>query len=392
MNFDILKPAVQDFITKNLNTDVVKLLLSKPQFKGVTQKELAEQIQCKKKSQTKLPTWFNTIGIYYPKKINIEQTSSEITAAYKANLVSGESLIDLTGGFGVDSYYFAKRIKKVTHCEVDEKLSKIVAQNYLQLNVKNIDTIAKNGLEVLKQSPYQFDYIYIDPSRRDSVKGKVFKLTDYHPNVPEHLNELFAKTNTVLIKTAPLLDISLGISELIWVAEIHIVAVKNEVKELLFLLKKHNQEKPIIKTVNIVGEHTNEFSFYLNDEKNAKVSYAMPKKYLFEPNAAILKSGGFKTISEKFKLDKLAEHSHLYTANSVQNFPGRVFEVVDTIPFQKKNLKKLGFKKANITTRNFPLSVAEIRKISKIKDGGIDYLFFTTIEDKLYCISTKKVV
>lgn len=389
---EILKPAVQDFITQNLNTDVVKLLFSKSQFKGVTQKELVEQIQCKKKSEIKLPTWFNATGIFYPQKINIEQTSSEKTAAYKANLISGESLIDLTGGFGVDSYYFAKRIKKVTHCEVDEKLSKIVAQNYLQLNVKNIDTIAKNGLEVLKQSSFKFDCIYIDPSRRDSTKGKVFKLADYHPNVPEHLNELFAKTDTVLIKTAPLLDISLGISELKWVAEIHIVAVKNEVKELLFLLKKHNQEKPIIKTANIVGERTDEFSFFLNDEKNAKVSYGMPKKYLFEPNVAILKSGGFKTIAEKLQLVKLAEHSHLYTADSLKSFPGRVFEVVDTIPYQKKNLKKLGFKKANITTRNFPLSVAEIRKLSGIKDGGINYLFFTTIEDKLYFISTKKVV
>ena len=174
MNKDILHKEVQDFINSNLNTDVSKLIFKGSPFEDISIQEIAAQIESKKKAQNKLPTWFHTSSIYYPNKLNIEQTSSEITANYKANLISGESLIDLTGGFGVDSYYFSKQFKKVTHCEINAALSELAAYNYQQLHALNIKPIHTDGITYLQAQKEQYDWIFIDPSRRSDVKGKVF--------------------------------------------------------------------------------------------------------------------------------------------------------------------------------------------------------------------------
>lgn len=377
MNKNVLNTDNQGFINRNIGTDISSLLLRKPVSKSITQQELVEQIEAKKRCKTKLKTWFKTSNIYYPNKLNIEQTSSETTAKYKANLVSGKSLIDLTGGFGVDCFYFSKKLEFITHCEINKNLSEIVTHNYTQLKAKNITTINTNGIEYLKTHSETFDWIYIDPSRRNDRKGKVFLLNDCLPNVPEHIDLLFLKSNQILIKTSPLLDISNGLKELKFVKEIHIVALKNEVKELLFVLEKNYHEDVKIFTANITNTKTDRFSFSLNQTEIAK--YALPDRYLYEPNSAILKSGAFNEIANYFNLQKLHKHSHLYTNNELIDFPGRTFEIIEIIPFNKKELKKR-FKKQqfNITTRNFPKTVAEIRKELQLKDGGNRYLFFTT--------------
>ncbi|MGB0897381.1 MAG: THUMP-like domain-containing protein, partial [Flavobacteriaceae bacterium] len=343
----------------------------------VSQQELAEQIIARQKCKNKLPLWYKSNEIYYPNKLNIEQTSSEKTAKYKAELVSGKHLIDLTGGFGIDSYYFSKKIDQVTHCEINPNLSEIVAHNYSKLDCENINTITADGIDFLNQNSTTYDWIYIDPSRRNDVKGKVFLLNDCLPNVPEHINVLFNKADNILIKTSPLLDIKNGIRELKYVKNIHVVAVQNDVKELLFTLE-HKYDGPIhIKTVNITKPTPQAFEFILDTP--ATVNYSNAKQYLYEPNAAILKSGGFNTIAQQFNLNKLHQHSHLYTSNELIEFPGRRFEVVEALEYNKKTLKKR-FKnsKANITTRNFPKSVDIIKKELQIKDGGDVYLFFTT--------------
>ena len=391
MNLNILQEKAQVFIADNLKTDLTKLILKGSSFDAVSVQELANQIVAKQKSEHKLPTWFCAENIYYPAKISIEQTSSEITANYKSKLVSGKTIIDITGGFGVDCLYFSKQFSKVMHCEINADLSSIVKHNYQQLNIENIDTFTGDGIDFLKNTNQTFDCIYIDPSRRNDVKGKVFLLKDCLPNVPEHIDFLFSKTNQILLKNSPILDISSAISELKFVKEIHVIAIKNEVKEVLFLLEKNYENSIQVKTINLIGKNAQKFEFDFNEEVAS--NYAAPLTYLYEPNAAILKSGGFHQIASQLHLFKLHQHSHLYTSENLIDFPGRSFKILEIVNYDKKKLKKLiPGKKANITTRNFPKTVAQIRKETHLTDGGNTYLFFTTdAQNKLICILCSKI-
>lgn len=378
MNRTLLNKEVQDFINKNLTANLSSLILKGSPFADISIQELAQQIEGKQKALKKLPLWYKTATILYPKKINIEQTSSEATAIYKANLVAGDSLIDLTGGFGIDCTYFSKKIKNVVHCELNAELSELVAHNTQQLGIENLTTIAGDSFKTLKESNKKFDWIYIDPSRRNDAKGKVFLLNDCLPNVPENLDFLFEYTDNILIKNSPILDITSTIHELKNVKEIHVVAVQNEVKELLFLLQKGYSDTIEVKTCNILKDATQEFNFKLGVHKLS--DYSEPQKYLYEPNAAILKSGAFHQIATALNIAKLHQHTHLYTSEElVANFPGRIFKIDAILNYDKKKLLALlPNKKANITIRNFPETVAQIRKKTKIKDGGSTYLFFTT--------------
>lgn len=392
MDLSILYPKVQEFIQDQLGgVSIAKLALQKNPFPEIDWLTILNQIEAKTKSREKLPTWFSTKAIIYPSKLSIEQTSSERTAEYKSSLIAGKSLIDLTGGLGVDDYYFAKKINKITHCEINTDLSEIVGHNFKQLGVTNIECIAGDSLTTLQSTTEKWDWMYIDPSRRNDTKGKVFMLKDCLPNVPENLDFYFEKSDAILIKTAPLLDIAAGLSELQNVKTIHIVALENEVKELLWELHKNYLGAIGIKTVNLTKDATNSFDFILNQE-STEANYSLPKRYLFEPNSAIMKSGGFNAISEQCRLDKLHKHSHLYTSNELIDFPGRVFEIQHAIPYSKKEIKiHLENSKQNITTRNFPETVELIRKKWKIKDGGDSYCFFTTDmnNDKIVLICTK---
>ncbi len=391
LNPAILNNELQNFIELHLNEDPIKLILKGSSFKNATIQEIIEQIVAKKKCKTKLPTWFLTKNIYYPNKVNIEQTSSEVTAKYKANLISGNSLIDLTGGFGVDSFAFAERFKEVVHCEINTDLSKIVAYNYKQLGIKNIKNIADNGLKYLAENNRKYDWIYADPSRRSETKKKVFLLEDCLPNIPENLNLLFQYSDNILLKLSPILDITSSINELKFVKEIHIVAVKNEVKELLFMLKKNYQNKIEIKTINYKNEASEIFDAIYH--LNSKPTFSLPKTYLYEPNAVILKSGLFKELSQKLNIDKLHNNSHLYTSDDLMGFPGRRFIIKHILAYNKKQIKKfIPTQKAHVTTRNFPETVKQIRKKTGIKEGGENYLFFTTnLENKHIVIVCKKV-
>ncbi|WP_162127718.1 class I SAM-dependent methyltransferase [Flavobacterium phycosphaerae] len=374
----LLTKEIQDFITQHVEADVAVLALQKNKFPNADWTAILNQIAAKQKAKTKLPTWFTTEHILYPSKISVEQTSSEKTAAYKAGLVSGQKLIDLTGGFGVDDFYFAKKIAQVIHCEINEELSALVAHNFEKLQVRNIQCIAKDSSTVLKDLAQPFDWIYIDPSRRNEQKGKVFMLKDCLPNVPEMLDFYWGFASNIMIKTAPILDITAGLSELKNVREIHVVAVDNEVKELLWILEKDYSQSIKMVTVNLVKEKTETFAFELNSTEKT-VGYHLPKKYLYEPNATIMKSGGFDEIPAAFRVEKLHRHSHLYTSERLIEFPGRTFEIEHCIPYHKTDMKQLlENKKANITARNFPDSVETIRKKWKIKDGGSLYCFFTT--------------
>jgi len=391
LNTNILHTDIQDFIFDVSTTiDLTSFILSGSPFSDITVQELAQQISGRYTAKAKLPFWCATRGIYYPPSLHLEQTSSEVTALYKSKLVSGDVLIDLTGGFGIDEYYFSKKIKRVIHCELNVELSTIAAHNFNILAATNIITIAGNGLEIL-QHQNAIDWIYIDPSRRHTSKGKVFFLEDCLPNVPKHLDALFYKSRNVLLKTSPLLDIRSGLRSLKYVKEVHVVAVQNEVKELLWVLERDINCPVIIYAVNLMKDQSVEFSFVLEEENKNIPVFSLPQKYLYEPNASILKSGGFCSIATTYEVHKLHANTHLYTSDKKIKFPGRRFEVVSVLPYQKKIMKREKIVKANITTRNFTESVADIRKKFKIKDGGDCYLFFTTNcnQDKIVLVCNK---
>jgi len=391
LNKEILHINIQDFINSNLKSDITKLILKGSPFNNISIQEIVEQIEAKNKCKKKLPTWFTTKNIFYPNKLNIEQTSSEITAKYKASLVSGKSLVDITGGFGIDALYFGKKIPNITHCEINSDISEIVSHNLEVLNSENISTYIGDGLEYLEKSNTKFDWIYADPSRRNDIKGKVFLLEDCTPNIPENLDFLFQYTTNVLLKISPILDITSAIKELSFVKEIHIVAVDNEVKELLFILEKNYSQSINYKTINFTKAKNQIYDFKLISDTLA--SYAEPKTYLYEPNVAILKAGAFQEVSTSFNIDKLHQHSHLYTSDILIDFPGRRFQIIQIASYNKKELQKLiPSKKANITIRNFPETVAQIRKKTKLKEGGNYYLFFTTdLNNKHIVIICEKV-
>lgn len=389
MNKAVLNTDVQNFIAKNLNGNLEKLVFKKSPFPEVSMREIVQQIEGKLKAKDKLISWFNTENIYYPPKINIEQTSSEITAKYKAELASGKTLADLTGGLGIDSYYFSGRFEEVTHYETNETLSQIAAHNFSKLKA-NIICVTGDGIETIKNK--SFDCIYIDPSRRHDDKGKVFLLSDCEPDVIKHLDYLLDRCESLLIKTSPMLDISAGLKELNFVSEIHIVAVENEVKELLWLLKKGNTSSHLVKTINITKRKIEEFDAIGQTDEH--MEYSLLKKYLYEPNAAIMKSGMFQALSVTYQVQKIAVNTHLFTSDNPIDFPGRSFEILKILTYKKTELKNsLSGIKANITTRNFPESVDALKSKWKITDGGDNYLFFTTDNDKnkvvLFCRKIK---
>ncbi len=387
MNKALLRSEVQKFI-KEFNEDITSLAFKGSPWDDIPAQELIQQIESHSKCKEKLPTWYNAQNIIYPPKLHIEQTSSEITAAYKASIVKGESLADITGGFGVDTYFFSERFTSVDHFEQNQALSEIVKHNFKQLEKRNVTFFAEDGIKGIKTKRY--DVIYVDPSRRHATKGKVFFLKDCEPNLVEHQEFLMDHCNTMLVKTSPMLDISVGLNELKNVSEIHIVAVNNEVKELLWVISKTVSEDILIKTIHFTKEGKEEFQFKFQSESNN--NYTPPLTYLYEPNAATMKSGGFSKICDAFSVYKLAQHSHLFTSEELIDFPGRVFKINAMIPYQKAAMKEFANTKANISTRNFSETVAQLKKKWKIKDGGDKYLFFTTLHNgEKVVLETSKV-
>ncbi len=378
MNRRLLNKEVQDFVEKHYKEEVSKMAFQGSPFEGISTQELLVQLAGKKRAEKKLPTWFKNSGIIYPPNINLEQTSSEITAEYKSSLVSGSNMADLTGGFGIDSFYFAQKVEKLRHFELNEELQEIAQHNFEILGAKNVISEARDGIEFLGNTSEEFDWIYLDPSRRDDSGGRVFFLSDCLPNVPENLELLLKKSGNVLIKTSPLLDLQAGLKELRNVHEIHIVAVENDVKELLWILRKEPSEGTIIKTVNFQKKEKQVFE--ASFEESPAEDYSKPLNFLYEPNAAVMKSGLFSVLGREFELKKLHPNTQLFTSDKLKTFPGRRFRIKKILPYKKKQLKKdLDLKTANITTRNFTETVENLRKMLKIKEGGQDYLFFTTL-------------
>lgn len=374
MNENILANEVQNYINEHINADVNKIALAKSPFKEISAAEIANQIAAKKKSITKLPTWYNQANIYYPSLLSIEQCSSEITAKYKSTLVKGNAVLDLTAGFGVDSFYFAKKISEVYSCEINPELATITQHNSAILGVNNQKVWATDGINFLQTTPLNFGTIYIDPARRKE-SSKVFKLKDCTPDVTSLIPFLLQKAERILIKTSPLLDISAGLNELTNVSEIHIISLKNECKELLWVIDKNPSEVKIIcTTINETQKQLTIPVNLLNTKTNSP--NAEPYGFLYEPDVALLKSGAFNYIANHFDLQKLHHQTQLYFSNEFKSaFLGRIFKIKNILSLNefKKQKKLIG----NVIVRNFPERADTLVKKFKITPSHDEFLIFT---------------
>lgn len=359
---------IQDYINANLNTDLHSLLLKKSPFPEVSMQELVQQIKGRKVAEKKFP-FLNNEDIIFPPNLNLEQASSQDTAEFKAQFFKGEKFIDLTCGFGVDAFFLSQNFEKITLIEQNTELIEVVKHNWEILGRK-ANFINQKLEDFLEKNTEKFNLIYLDPARRDNQNRKVFLLEDLSPNLIEIQEKLSEFSDEILIKLSPLIDLQHLVSSLHHVSKIWIIAVKNEVKEVLIHIKKTVEEIEV-SCINLQTSDV-EFNFKLNNEKHCKPEFSVPIKYILIPNNSVLKSGAFNLVSEKYGLKKLHQNTHIYTSeNIVANFPGRIFEAEEINP---KEIKK--GEKYNVITKNYPLKPEEIKKKYKIKDGGDAYLIF----------------
>lgn len=382
MNTHILTPEVQQYLQEHAHLPPTAVALRKSPFPAVLPAELAQQLDSRQRCRKKLPLWYGTPGIYYPEKLSVEQASSELTAAHKAALIpAGARVIDLTGGFGVDTFFFARRAAAVTHCEMNPSLSQITAHNAAVLGITNTTYIAGDGIAYLLDQPAgTFDVAYIDPSRRVE-RRKVFRLEDCVPDVVGLLQELLNRVPRVVIKSAPLLDIAAGLQALRDVSAVHIVSTGNECKELLFVVDRGYSGEPQLTATALTETAAAPFSFTLTEEQEATPKYGYPAGYLYEPDAALLKSGAFRLTATRYGLKKLHRHTHLYTAGEhLPDFPGKSFRITDVMVYGDFKKSKATWQ-GNVSTRNFPLKAEVLRKRHRIGEDSSRHFFFCTGPD-----------
>ena len=378
----MIDEATLAFIKEHRNDDVRSLALQATRYPQVDMRVAATQIEGRRLASTKLPAWAAVEGIVYPVRLSMEQCSSEATANYKASLVNGERLADLTGGFGIDCSYMAEQFNEVTYIERNAELCRIAKHNFALLS-KPIRVVNADSEEALAELPHQ-DWIFVDPARRDRGGNKVVSLSDCEPDVCRLEELLMKKAARVMIKCSPMLDISQAIRELHSVSEVHVVAVNNECKELLLILGGESTKEIPIHAINLQGGHTQQFAYTAEQEAEASCTYAaVIGTYLYEPNSALMKAGCYRLPAERFGLTKLHRNTHLYTSDTlISDFPGRIFQVERVCGFGKRELKALGIRQANLAVRNFPEHVDNLKKRLKISDGGAHYLFATTLDDE----------
>lgn len=393
----LLSPSVQDFIVLNENIDLREFVLRRGEVGGVPSSLIADQISGRKKSKEKIPEYYNSKGIIYPRPQNLEQASSSFTARFKADVLlksvgQKNTVVDLTGGFGIDTFFLSNKFSRVVYVEPDVDLLAIAKHNHSVLGASNIEHFELTAEEFVESKDGNVDAILIDPSRRINTQ-KVSGLKDSVPDVVALQNFLFARTEVVLVKASPLLDITAALKELRFVSEVYVVSVKNDCKELLFLGKRGSTGSPVVHAINMSTDGLQDFSFQLDEEKSAIPMTSDPLLYLYEPNVSILKAGAFKLVACRFNLSKLAVSSHIYTSAEIhQDFPGRIFKVDSVLNDAGKSFREsFPDRKANIIARNYPLSVAGLRSRYKLVEGGERYLIATTSEKKRFLLAATRL-
>ena len=386
-----MNEITKQFIRENLNADVPTLALKKAPV-GTDVSLALRQIEARQLLRKKVPAWSENEDLLFPVHLSIEQCSSEASAQYKANLLSGETFADLTGGLGIDTYFISRHFHQADYVERQAELCDLAKHNLEMLNA-DVKVWNETAEDYLKHCEPK-DCIFIDPARRDENGRKTVFISDCTPDVAALQDMLLEKAKKVMVKLSPMLDISRALEELRHVSEVHVVAVANECKELDVIMERDHQGEPRFVCVNLLTQQP-ELRFTMEEERNCLGKLADDvSKYLYEPNPAVMKAGCYKLLTEHFGVFKLHKNSNLYTSEQlVADFPGRIFEVEGWAPYNKKLKQTLlaDVGKASIAVRNFPLSVAELRKAMKISDGDETYLFATTLKgEKKVVIRTKK--
>lgn len=373
------------FIQEHLTDDLSRLLLSAAKYPDLDIPFLCEQIAARRQIREKLPSWYANKELVFPAKIAAEQCSSEQTALYKQHLVKSDwSICDLTGGLGIDSYFFSQKVKQLIYIERFPIYCEVAIHNFKVLGADNIQVLNADTTQCIESLPL-VDMFYLDPARRGESNKRMFALSDCEPNLSDLLPELLKRAPRVMAKLSPMADIQMTLKLLPGTTAVYVLSVKNECKELLFVVERNVTDvSPMIHCVNFTSAGKEmKFSFNLDEEyKTEALKSDGVSEYLYEPNASVLKAGAFKQIAVRYGVKKLHTSSHLYTSNQfIEDFPGRVFQVETLYPFSGKLCKGLSkiIPQANITVRNFPLTVDELRKRTKITDGGTVYLFATTL-------------
>lgn len=380
----MISGTFNEFVKEHENDDIRVLALRATQYPEIDMQLAIRQITGRRIAKEKIPSWYVNENILYPKHLSLEQSSSEKTARYKANLVNGDSMIDLTGGMGIDFSFLAAKFRHAIYVEQQTELTEIALHNFKELGLTNVVVKNEEALSYLQDTP-PIDLIYIDPARRDIVGRKTVSIEDCTPNILELESLLEEKGKETMIKLSPMLDITLALKSLSNISDVHIISYNNECKELLFIKKKTDKET-LYHCVNILKEKTDILSFTRDKEEEAAISYK-PQigHYLYEPNSSIMKAGAYKYLSTYYSINKIHPNSHLYTSDSlIPNFQGRSFIIENVSSLNKKEVKQYlhNIKQANITTRNFPLSVQELRKRIGLKEGGDIFIFATTLADE----------
>ena len=387
-------------LREHLHDDVQQLALQRnrfPQLSDADFRFLLQQIEGRQRTKDKLPTLAQLDDWWFPVRLSCEQCSSEATARYKAELVGMcHRLIDLTAGYGIDTFHLAEGMSEAHYVERNAELCAIAQHNFqlYRPHIQVHNTTAESFLASLSNSspserPITNTLIYIDPARRSQSGGKVFRIEDCEPNVIDLLPPLRSIGSHIMIKFSPMLDITAALRALGKDWDTHIVAVNNEVKEVLFLTGKG-----VIHAVNIRTREmrTDRFFFSPEDEKQAELQLAPHiQQYIYEPNAAIIKAGAFRLIAEQYELQKLDTNTHLYTSDTyMSGFPGRIWQVIDAeIKEPKRQLDKSV--RYSIISRNYPLSPEDIRKKYKLRDGDEQYLIAARHQGKPLLISAKRL-
>ncbi len=371
------------FIQEHSHEQAATLLFKAHRYPHLPVAELVAQIQARQKAKIKLPDWCKYPDVVFPPSLSLEQGSSQQTAMFKASLMQGESLADLTGGMGVDTALLATRFKEVYHIERQAELQALTAHNFGVMGIHNVRFVNADALVWLDSlAPSQhFSWIYLDPHRRDDVGQKVVRLQDCEPNILACKDALLRRADNLLLKASPMLDIDQALRAMPETVAVWVVAVENEVKEILFHLSNQLVLEPSIKAVALAKNNTLQvFEGIKSQESYSPLAWHSPLRYMYEPNVALLKTGLFKQIAHQWHLYKIASNSHLYTSENLERtFIGRSFEVLAVTKLDKKELKPfVPANKANITVRNFPMTVQQIREKLKLQEGGDTYLLATT--------------
>lgn len=377
------QPTV-DFIRDNANGDVRTLALKTDKYPGVDMKVALVQIEGRQKARQKVPLWADTEGVIYPPHLSMEQCSSEMTAIYKAQiakrLIADRGLmVDLTAGFGIDFYFIGRDFRHAIYVERQEVLCDVANNNFPLLGMEQAEVVCGDGTGYL-ESMKRADLIFIDPARRDANGGRTIGIKDCTPDITLIEDLLLAKSEYTLLKLSPMLDWHQVVRDLHHVKEVHIVSVSNECREMLVVMSDKDSDGITVYCAN----DNSVFKFRSDDVRIPAIACSEEFKYLYEPNSSIMKAGCFGAISDEYDVQSLGNNSHLFVGNSLINdFPGRKFMVNKIFSLNKRDIKDnlSGLCQANITVRNFPMSVAELRKKLKLRDGGSVYLFATTLSD-----------